>query len=211
MADEWKPHVVQQGEHVQKLAFRHGAKPDDVWTHEKNKDLSARRKSMDMLCPGDVLHLPTNPAAGLDLAQGSKNRFRAIVPTIPFRLVLQTGGRSLANQPFEVHGAGGDILEGTTTGEAAVELTLPVWVREIEIRLTELGMRFPVAIGDLDPIDEESGVVQRLRNLGYLPEGDLAPGDLAGALTTFQHARGLAETGELDETTRGELQTSHLQ
>src|SRR4051812_28766459 len=105
MSKPWVPVVVQQGDHLGKLAFRHGADAETVWKHDKNKELAARRKNPDMLCPGDVLYLPTEPAPPLHLAPGAANRYRARIPTVPVSIRLATKRRSVANQPFEVHGA----------------------------------------------------------------------------------------------------------
>jgi hypothetical protein len=211
VAREWQPYVVRQGDHVRKLAFRAGAGAEEVWAHEKNKPLKDRRPSMDMLCPGDVVYLPQSPREGVAITAKTKNKLKARVPTMPFKMQIESKGRSVANQPYEIHGAGGSRpINGTTGGEGEIEAELPIWAREVEVRLTELGMRFTVLVGDLDPIEEQSGVAQRLQNLGYLSDGPASEERLAGAVRAFQHAAGLGVTGDVDDDTRKALRDAHL-
>lgn len=209
MANEWKPHVVQQGEHVRKLAFRCGSTPDEVWGHAKNAELKEKRTSFDQLAPGDVIHLPADRAVGLALQQGSSNRYRATVEKVSLDLVLQATGRTFANEPFEVHGTGAaQPLPGTTDGAGCAHFEVPVWVREVLVKLTARGHEFPILIGDLDPVEEDSGVAQRLRQLGYLThDGDEEA--LIEATSRFQCAQGMKPTGEIDQATRDALAAQH--
>lgn len=213
MAKPWVPHVVHQGEHVRKLAYRYGVSAEAVWKHEKNQELARVRKNMDLLCPGDVLHLPSEPLPALSLDVGTANKFKAKVPTIQVKLRLDSPTRSLAGEPFEVHGvsSGGAPLSGAVGEGGEVEFEVPVLVREVEVRLPEAGIFMPVMIGDLDPIHELSGVTQRLRNLGFLPpSGDVDEGRLSGALRAFQRAQNMDETGALDDATRRAIEAEHL-
>jgi hypothetical protein len=212
MGKPWVPYVVQQGDHLRKLAFRHGATPEAVWRHATNSDLAKRRKNMDTLSPGDVLHLPSEPPPPLELRAKTSNRYRATVPTVPVHVHLDANGASLSGQPFEVHGfRSGDPLTGTVPESGAISIDVPLHVREIEIVLPRAGIKIPLSIGDLDPIEEQSGVVQRLHNMGYLPGGgDVEPDVLASALRAFQKDHGVAQTGTIDEATRRALEAQNL-
>ncbi|WP_437672889.1 peptidoglycan-binding protein [Sorangium sp. So ce131] len=213
MAKPWVPHVIQQGDHIRKLAFRYGIDAETLWKHERNQEISGRRKNMDLLLPGDVLHVPAEPAPALDIAAGTMNRYKAKVPTVHVKLHLESAMRSLGGQRFEVHGVneGGEPALGTTTAEGEAAFDVPVLVREVELRLPDAGLVIPVLVGDLDPIDEPSGVTQRLRNLGLLPPaGDASAEDITLALMAFQRDEGLPATGALDDETRRALEARHL-
>jgi hypothetical protein len=212
VSDDWKPHVVQQGEHLRRLAFRCGTDPESIWSNPQNADLAARRKNMDLLSPGDVVYLPTEPPPPLEVTAETTNRYQATIPTVPVKLTLAFSNGPLANQPFDVRGmyADGEPVRGTTSAAGEVALEVPVHVREIEVRLTRIGLVVPVRVGDLDPIEERSGVVQRLRNLGHLPAyGDVDDEALTRAIRAFQKAEELDSTGELDDKTRSALEARH--
>ncbi|WP_437731960.1 peptidoglycan-binding protein [Sorangium sp. So ce1335] len=212
MAKPWVPYVIQQGEHLRKLAFRFGMDAETLWRHDKNQELASRRKNMDLLHPGDVLHVPAEPAPALDISAGTMNRYKARVPTVPVKIQLESAVRSLAGQRFEVHGIGegAEPIRGTTTAEGEASFEVPVLVREVELRLPDAGLVIPVLVGDLDPIDEPSGLAQRLRNLGYLPAtGDVAAEDVTLALMAFQREQELPVTGAADDETRRALEERH--
>ncbi|AUX25621.1 uncharacterized protein SOCEGT47_061700 [Sorangium cellulosum] len=213
MAKPWVPYVIQQGDHLRKLAFRAGIDAETLWRHEKNQELSSRRKNMDLLLPGDVLHVPAEPAPALDLHVGTMNRYKAKVPAMHVKLKLESAMRSLAGQRFEVHGVseGAEPIGGTTTAEGEAAFDVPVLVREVEIRLPDAGLVIPVLVGDLDPIDEPSGVIERLRNLGFLPPaGEVEAEDVTLALMAFQTEQRLPVTGAMDDETRRALEERHL-
>jgi N-acetylmuramoyl-L-alanine amidase len=124
-------------------------------------------------------------------------------------------GRPLGGVAYRLE-VEGRIYEGTTGADGMLEkdiaaiadsgiLTLePGTPREVKTRLR---------IGFLDPIDEPSGVVQRLNNLGIIVDGAASASEqdkvLAVALSFFQKKYGLEQTGTLDAATRGALLEKH--
>ncbi|MCC6525839.1 MAG: peptidoglycan-binding protein [Polyangiaceae bacterium] len=209
---DWRPHVVQQGEHVRKLAFQRGTRPEEVWSHAKNAELAAKRKSMDLLAPGDLLHLPTTRRPGIALRAGVENKYQAAIPTVPVHIQIDSRGPSLASQPFELRGAygGGEPLRGTAGPNGEIDLELPVHVREVVVAFPDLGLTTPVRLGDLDPVGERSGVVARLRNLGFLAPGGTPSEDaLATAIRAFQADRGMTPSGKLDQDLHRALEEVH--
>jgi hypothetical protein len=104
----------------------------------------------------------------------------------------------------------GAVTEGKTDGDGRVSEPLDPAARDAEIVFdpgTEDETRIPLRLGGLDPVDEPSGLQQRLGNLGFAVSE--APEDLAEALAEFQASRGLEPTGELDAATRDELVSAH--
>lgn len=119
-----------------------------------------------------------------------------------------------AGEAYVVEGLGAKV-EGKTDGAGKVELEAPVHVREARIIFPAKGVAFHVNIGDMDPIDEPSGVRRRLQNLGYLqpPSAALSEEDAAArdreAITSFQRANGLEPTGKIDDATKTKLDEAH--
>jgi hypothetical protein len=211
MSNSWVPYVVQQGDHLSRLAFRFGSDEETIWSNEQNKDLAARRKNRHTLCPGDVLWVPGEAAPPLALAVGSANSYRAVVPKVPVKLHLDPKQRPVAGKAFEVHGAGGaDPLRGTVSDEGEIAFEVPVLVREVDVQVREIGLRVRLHVGDLDPLEEPSGVTQRLRNLGYLSRsGAVSDETRAQAIRAFQLDHHLEADGILNEATLEALRDAH--
>lgn len=214
---ELVPHVVAQGEYLAKLAFIHGFDADEVWNDPKNEELKTRRSDPNILAPGDVLHIPSNKKEGELILQGQSNRYEVKLPKIKLELVFRDGDQPFANELCEVHGLGAPAAEEPkrTDGDGKLALDVPVTTREVSVAFPEReGMTFHFYVGDMDPLGEGGGVVQRLLNLGYLPvyfkeDADREAEMVKTALAAFQAENGLDPTGELDEATKKALLDNH--
>lgn len=225
-----RPYVVRQGDYLTRLAVQHGFDADEVWSHESNRDLRERRPNRDMLAPGDILHLPERDPRAAPFRSGGTRRYQARVPKVPVRIVLRSGREPIRDEPFVVTGAGRTAIEGTSDGEGVIRFEVPVHVTEVYLRLPRSNAAYPVLVGHMDPLEEESGVRARLEHLGYLspplrdvlargPLGPLAhrrdtipepPDDaLEQAVRRFQTANGLEATGAVDDATRDALRRAH--
>jgi peptidoglycan hydrolase-like protein with peptidoglycan-binding domain len=85
--------------------------------------------------------------------------------------------------------------------------------RELKLSVSEGSKtdEYTLPLGAIDPIDELTGVQQRLANLGY-PCGSEqgTPGELTkAALRAFQKEMNLDGTGQLDDATRQKLKQVH--
>ncbi|WP_438025581.1 peptidoglycan-binding domain-containing protein [Sorangium sp. So ce233] len=196
------------------LASRFGFDAEEVWQHELNRELRASRASPNVLAPGDVLHIPEAPARPMRLARGTTNRYEGSLPRVPIRLQLELGDRPLADEPCVVTGAM-ETIETSTDGEGMLSIEIAPHVSEVHVEVARRGLRFRALVGRLDPRDQESGVFERLVNLGYVvPEARMAGGEarrarLRRALTAFQRDRGIDPTGELDTETLDALRDAH--
>ena len=93
---------------------------------------------------------------------------------------------------------------------------MPVHVREVKVVFPELYVEYELRIGDLDPIEERTGVRKRLEHLGFRKqpggqgesEAEALEADRA-AIEEFQQEQGIEVTGELDQRTRDALQKAH--
>ncbi|NUP12818.1 MAG: peptidoglycan-binding protein [Polyangiaceae bacterium] len=207
---DYKPHVVRQGEHVAKLAFVRGADAEEVWNHPSNDNLRAKRSSMDVLYPGDVIHLPEGATTPLPLEKGSNNRYTARIPRRKLTLALASTRGPYANEPYEIRGLPGppDAIarKGTTGPNGEVDVVVPVTVRELGVFLPNPNLTYLVRVGDADPIAEASGVQKRLENLGFLERGvEHDPEEMQAGVRAFQAKTGLPVTGKVDKPTLDKL------
>jgi len=212
-----KPYVVRQGDHLNKLAHQLGFCPQRVWDDPANADLREVRGDGSQLRAGDVLQLPDEPRKRLPYESGQTNEYVAKLPTLPIEVRIGSVSELLVDEPYRVEGVGDEAIEGTTDGEGLIKLQVPVNTRQLVVVLPERDERFQVMVGDLDPIDEASGLRMRLTNLGYYgttvagEDGHVTTEDeqLTAALKAFQTAAGLEPSGVLDEQSRSMLIDAH--
>lgn len=222
-----RPHVVRQGDYLTRLAARMGFDADEVWNHDDNRELRERRPNREILAPGDILRVPDAPATSRpSFTSGGTRRYRARVPSVTVRVVLDGGQGPIANEPYEIHGLPGqEPLRGTTGADGLVSVELPVHVSRVDLVLPNRRQIHPLRVGHLDPAGERSGLRSRLAHLGYLlphpgevlshplldDHGSLEaePERLARAVRTFQQDRDLGTTGQPDAQTMDALATRH--
>lgn len=208
-------HEVRAGDSMASIAHAYGWHDwQGLWEHSDNAELRRRRASPHVLYPGDVVMVPDSRPrpSEVEAATGQRHRFVVRAATMRLKLALKDrSGAPVASRAFEVR-VGGRTVTGTTDGTGRVDVALPPDAHDAELRVTLDGGRtltVPLAIGYLDPIEEESGVKQRLRNLGYLPQAAPSPAAVAAALEAFQEDQSLQVTGEADEVTRARLRERH--
>jgi len=209
------PYVVKQGDYLEKLAHAQSFDADAVWNDPKNAELKSERDP-NILHPGDVLYVPERkePQPSLHLATGSDNLYVADVPRVTVCLVFRNLDMPRAAEPYVVGGLG-EPEEGVTDPDGRVELQVPVHVREVQVVFPKANVAYPIRVGDMDPIDQPSGVRKRLLHLGYYvePSPDAGEGDEEvseqAAIHAFQMANDLLPTGLLDDETRAQLLSQH--
>jgi hypothetical protein len=137
------------------------------------------------------------------------------VPKVKVELIFRDGDQPLANEPCAVEGFGGPDKPLATDGGGKLSLEVPVTTREMAVSFpAREGMGFHFCVGDIDPVSESTGLMQRLVNLGYLPayfddDPDQTGDWLKKAVASFQAENGLDPTGDVDEPTRKALLTTH--
>lgn len=208
---QMKPYVVRQGDYLLKIAHQLGFDPDTVWSDAKNTEL-AKKRDPNMLQPGDVLYVPEEPPKPeISVNEGDAHDFQAHVPEVVVSFVLRDAEGPIVDEPWIVKGLG-DPVEGTTGGDGCVSFTATVLTREVELVLKNRNVKYPVLIGDMDPLDEPSGVKKRLDHLGFRdPDAKEGADEVLSpaVIQAFQAAHGLEATGEIDDATRAAIEDAH--
>jgi hypothetical protein len=137
----------------------------------------------------------------------------ARVPTTPVEIELHDAKGPLAGEPYALEGLGRPT-QGTTDPDGRIKLVVPVHVRTVTVLLPERELAYEVRVGDMDPIEERSGLRARLTNLGFHPPQAEAIGldedELFRiAVGRFQRAHDLPVTGEIDAQTCARLREDH--
>lgn len=210
-----KPYVVKQGDYLDRIAHARGFDPEEVWNDPKNAELKGQR-APNLLHPGDILYVPDRKRTWLPLKGSTDNLYVAKVPRTKVRLMFKDLDKPRAGEAYVVHGMG-EPEEGTTDGDGGVEVSVPVHVREVQISFPGSGVTYPVHIGDMDPIEEATGVRKRLQHLGYGSVAGVAEdasdedaeGAERAAIGAFQADQGMEATGEMDDATRAALAKAH--
>lgn len=189
--------IVQAGDSIPSIAKDNGFFWQTVWNHPQNADLKASRKNPNQLVRGDEVFVPDLTTKGVERSTESKHRFvRKGDPRANEEYVLELDGK---------------LTKGKTDGEGKLEEVIPPNARGGKLLLRGGKEVIPIKLGHLDPVEELTGVQQRLNNLGIScgPE-DGQPGDrLTQALKKFQAKYKLQVTGEPDAATRAKLKDLH--
>lgn len=198
-------HTVAQGESVESVAFRAGHRWQTLWDHPSNAPLRTLRRSAHVLMPGDRVFVPPLEKKALDADTTRRHRYRC--ENVPSRLRLRflIDGEPRANAPY-VLTVDGERSEGSTDGDGRIDVPVhPLAERAVleftDLRRSHARRRFSFRLRQLDPADAESGLLARLRLLGYLQASSADHDRVADALTAFQEERGLSTTGEADDST----------
>jgi hypothetical protein len=194
-------HIVESGEHISAIAVRYGfSNYRAIWELEANERLRALRKDPHQLAPGDKVTIPNTVCSVHERSTGATHTFVVYVEKLKLRLRL----RNLHQKPLA------DVAVKLTVGGATIDLVsdqsglvaTPV-SRDCVTGKLQLGdgYEYSLAIGALGPIEERSGLVARLTNLGFWYGSDDQPDDpdaLRLAVELFQSDQGLKPTGEVD-------------
>ena len=206
-------YTVQQGDHLSKIAKDNGFTDYTViWDHPNNSDLKKLRQNPNILFPGDEIFVPDMEQKQEPGATDKKHTFTVDKKTLKLRLVLE----DIYEKP--IAGAqcalliDGQTFQLTTDGNGKLEQEIPLDAKEgfLTIRGDQTPFAnevIPIKIGHLDPIDEISGQIARLNNLGY-SAGTLDGSDedaVESAVQEFQCDNGLTVDGICGPKTQAKL------
>jgi hypothetical protein len=200
-------HQVSQGECLSSIADHYGFFWQTLWDHAENEQLKQDRKDPNVLREGDSVFVPDKALGEESCATEQRHRFRkkGVPAMLRIRVLVDGEAQSSADYILIIDGRS---VSGTTDGDGLLEQSIPPGAVDGELRVTKDNQerRFYLSLGHLDPIDTELGVKQRLRQLAYQPDADLA-----AALQRFQRDQGLTVSGEIDSATRDKLKEAYGQ
>ena len=171
----------------------------------ENAELKKKRSDPGILKEGDQVFIPNKVMRQDPSAVDAKHTYNVAPPKAWIRIAVNdAGGAALAGKAYTllVDGvttsgtiaAGGIIEQAVAVDAASGTLTVT-----IDDKTTET---WDLHLGYMDPLDEESGVAARLRNLGF-DYGD----DTAAAVKAFQARTGIDVTGAIDDALRDKLKS----
>jgi hypothetical protein len=208
--DAASEYIVQAGDSVDSIAFARGFFPGTLWDDPRNAELKRLRVDRNVLMPGDRLVIPAKKNKTASVATGATHQFkRRGVPAV-FRFQLIQDGQPRADQPYTLL-LNGASRAGRTNANGLIEQFVPPDLREVTLVLGDGEAEYQIALGDLNPVSEPSGVKQRLANLGYDCDSsdDAIDERTQIAIAAFQDDYELPSTGKLDERTRQKLAEVH--
>jgi N-acetylmuramoyl-L-alanine amidase len=183
--------VIEPGDYLAALAAEAGF-PDwqPIWDAAENQALRDQGRTPDCLAPGDRVFIPDRTPKDTKVSPGKKYQAKVKRGTLKVRLAL----RDFVGNPRK--GASVTVtIDGKTqtlTADDDGKVEVPIDPGATSGQLVVGDDTFELAIGHLDPVSERSGVIARLRNLGYLADtaddgmDDVDPDALAFAVELFQ-------------------------
>jgi hypothetical protein len=210
-------YTVVQGDHLSKIAKDNGFTDYTiVWDHPNNSDLKKQRQNPNVLLPGDQVFIPDMEEKHESGATDKHHTFTVDKKTLKLRLILE----DIYEKP--IAGAqcallvDGQTYQLTTDGHGKLEQEIPLDAKEAYLTIRGDQTPFandtiPIKIGHLDPLDELSGQVARLNNLGYFA-GDLDGTDtdaFESAVEEFQCDNKLTVDGICGPNTQAKLKQVH--
>jgi hypothetical protein len=202
--------TVSLGDSIPSLAKDNGFFPDTIWNHPRNAGLRAKRKSQNQLFPGDEVFIPELRKGTQTRSTDSTHKFKR--KGVPAKLVLQLKklGQPRKNEKY-VLVIDGTSYSGTLDGEGKLQQFIPPDAKGGQLILSGGKEIMPINLGYLNPIEELSGVQQRLNNLRLFcgNEDGTLDDQTTAALKAFQQKYGLPVTGQADGATQAKLLELH--
>ena len=198
-------YTVQQGDCLSSIGYKFKVPWKKIWDHGNNAALKQKRKSPDVLFPGDVLFIPEKTLKEENGATDQKHKFKKKLEKVWLRLRLLEEDKPRKNLKYTLK-IGNQEIEGTTDGDGKLEQKISPAEKEAWVK-TEEDVYY-LQLGNLDPTDENSGVEQRLQNLGFLGL-DKSAEKVSSSVKDFKKKNSLGETDEVNEATRSKLLEKH--
>jgi hypothetical protein len=210
-------YTVRQGDYLSKMAKAFGFSDyHTIWDHPNNAALKQKRQNPNVLFPGDSLFIPDRQLREESCSTDQKHRFKTKSAVLKLRLTLEDlYEKPIANASC-ILTLGSNSINVTTDGNGKIEQDIQPAVHDailvIQDAQTPLNnTQIAIKIGDLDPVNEISGQIARLNNLGYFA-GDVNQLDqtaFESAVEEFQCDQGLTVDGIYGPKTQAQLKQVH--
>jgi len=200
---------VKEGECVASVADALGFFGDTIWNYPDNAALKSARKDPNVLMPGDILVIPDKRPKEASCSTDARHTFKRKGTPCRLDLALRDEKghpRTLLEYSLVIDGR---LKRGTTDGDGRILEWIPPGSKHGVLRIGD-SETYALQFHYIDPVDSESGVRERLVNLGFLPRASAEDADaLKTAIAQFQAAAGLPATGERDAETQAKLKQMH--
>lgn len=197
-------HVVKPGDCCASLGFQFKVPWKKIWEYGENAEVKQLRKSPDVLNPGDKLVIPREMGEE-QCATDQRHNFVKKIEKIKLRVVLLEEDQPRKNLKYTLK-IGSDEIQGTTDGSGKLEHEISPGHKKASL-ITDDSV-YELNLGHLNPKEVDSGVEQRLQNLGFLGRNKSAPIKSA-AVTQFKDKNGLPKNDTVDDATRDKLLEKH--
>lgn len=213
-------HVVEQGDHVPKIATDHGLVLwQTIWDHPANAAVKELRGNPCVLMPGDSLEVRKAEPREESCATQQRHRFKAKTPVLVLRMKTLDVSRRPVAEAAATLWVSGSFEQMKTGKDGMIERSIPSDARAGRMRIEGAGLAggidVALGIGELDPVEEVTGQIGRLNNLGYdagpveVPRNAAAQKQLDSAIEEFQCDQGLKVDGLCGPATQKKLREVH--
>jgi hypothetical protein len=206
-------HIVDKGECLSSIAAKYSLPWQTVYYHPDNQGFRTKRPNPNIIYKGDSLVIPEGDCFASDRPTDDLHKFVLKRQKTLLSLVVQdASGKPLEDKKYKLRITGRPKpYTGTVGSNGLVEVEIHAGATEglLTVYAAGGGYQWPLAIGDLDPIELPSGTIGRLQNLAYEIADEAPPEDLSAALKAFQLDHKLPVTGKLDSSTRKKLIALH--
>jgi hypothetical protein len=206
---------VQQGDHLSSIAKAFGFSDyNTIWNDPNNADLKAQRVNPNVLYPGDSLYIPERATTQYPRPTDQKHQFVKNLPPLSLVLVLEDlYEKPIANAACTLQ-VGSTTSNVTTDGTGKLQQTIQPDQHDGLLIIQDpqtpfQGTQIPIKIGNMDPVEEVSGQVARLNNLGYFPGDGTDAVALESAIEEFQCDNSLTVDGVCGPQTQAKLKQVH--
>ena len=94
-------YTVQRGDCILSIAHDHHLPWEKIWSHPDNADLKSKRKDPNILCEGDVVHIPDPVQKTISVPTGARHRLvvKRQVVKLRLRVVVDLGPKPAPAPP----------------------------------------------------------------------------------------------------------------
>jgi hypothetical protein len=195
-------YTVKAGECIASVAAKFASTVEALWDAPDNQPLRQLRKDPCVLQEGDEVHVPDVRDKKVSVSPGGRHVFEQRNTRCDFEVTLRLNGQLRTGVAWVLE-VGSETLEGTTGDDGTVRASVRADATTGVLRLPVSNDEFPIAFGDLDPLDSPRGIQSRLRSLAYYRhrvDGDAGPWTTR-ALRAFQADERLSMSGKPDAAT----------